>query len=232
MLVSDNASAMKQGDTVLIWGATGGLGGYAVQLVLNGGGIPIGVVSSPEKAELLRRIGCEAVIDRKAEDYQFWSDPHTQDESEWRRFGKQIRTLVGEDPDIVFEHPGRQTMGASVFAAKRGGTIVTCAATSGYMIEYDNRHLWMKLKRIVSSHFANYQEAFLMNRLIDRGAIQPILSEVYSLEHVGDATRQVHQNLHEGKLGVLCLAPEEGLGIQDQEKRARIGEDKIRMFRG
>ncbi len=231
MLVSNNASAMKQGDVVLIWGATGGLGGYAVQLVLNGGGVPVGVVSSPEKAELLKKIGCEAVIDRKAENYQFWSDPHTQDESEWRRFGKKIRELVGEDPNIIFEHPGRQTMGASVFVCRRGGAIVTCAATSGYMIEYDNRHLWMKLKRIVSSHFANYQEAWSMNRLIDRGAIQPILSEVFALEDVGEATRQVHQNRHEGKLGVLCLAPEEGLGIQDPEKRARIGEDKIRMFR-
>ncbi len=231
MLVSNNASAMKQGDVVLIWGATGGLGGYAVQLVLNGGGVPVGVVSSPEKAELLKRIGCEAVIDRKAENYQFWSDPHTQDETEWRRFGKKIRELVGEDPNIIFEHPGRQTMGASVFVCRRGGAIVTCAATSGYMIEYDNRHLWMKLKRIVSSHFANYQEAWSMNRLIDRGAIQPILSEVFALEDVGEATRQVHQNRHEGKLGVLCLAPEEGLGIQDPDKRARIGEDKIRMFR-
>ncbi len=65
MLVSDNAASMRQGDVVLIWGATGGLGGYAVQLVLNGGGIPIGVVSSPEKAELLHKMGCEAVIDRK-----------------------------------------------------------------------------------------------------------------------------------------------------------------------
>jgi crotonyl-CoA reductase len=222
---------MKQGDIVLVWGATGGLGGYAIQLVLNGGGIPVGVVSSPEKAELLHKMGCEAVIDRKAEDYQFWSDPHTQDESEWRRFGKKIRELVGEDPQIVFEHPGRQTMGASVFVCARGGTVVTCAATSGYMIEYDNRHLWMKLKRIVSSHFANYHEAWSMNYLIDRGAIQPILSAVYPLTDVGQAAREVQLNKHEGKLGVLCLAPEEGLGIDDPEKRALIGEDRITMFR-
>ncbi len=230
MLVSNNAAAMKQGDIVLIWGATGGLGSYATQLVLNGGGTPVGVVSSPDKAQLLKQMGCEAVIDRRAEDYRFWSDEHTQDETEWRRFGKRVRDLVGEDPDIVFEHPGRQTMGASVFVAKRGGTIVTCAATSGYMIEYDNRHLWMKLKQIVSSHFANYGEAWLMNRLIDRGAIQPALSATYSLEEVGEAARLVHHNEHEGKLGVLCLAPEAGLGITDQEKRERIGEDRITMF--
>jgi crotonyl-CoA reductase len=231
MLVSHNATPMKQGDVVLIWGATGGLGGYAVQYVLNGGGIPVGVVSSADKVDLLHELGCEAVIDRKAEGFRFWKDEHTQDESEWRRLGKRIRDLVGEDPDIVFEHPGRQTMGASVFVAKRGGAVVTCAATSGYMIEYDNRHLWMKLKRIVSSHFANYKEAWEANRLISKGMIQPILSAVYPLEETGEAAYQIHHNLHEGKIGVLCLAPEEGLGIDDPAFREKVGEDRITLFR-
>jgi len=131
----------------------------------------------------------------------------------------------------VFEHPGRETMGASVFVAKRGGTIVTCAATSGYMIEYDNRHLWMKLKTIKSSHIANYREAYEANRLISRGAIQPILSAVHPLGEVGEAALEVQLNRHEGKVGVLCLAPEEGLGIDNHELRAKIGEDRISAFR-
>ena len=231
MLVGRNGADMKQGDVVLVWGATGGIGSYAVQYVLNGGGIPVGVVSSPEKADLLRDLGCEAVIDRKTAGYRFWSDDHTQDESEWRRLGKDVRALVGEDPDIVFEHPGRQTMGASVFVAKRGGTIITCAATSGYMIEYDNRHLWMKLKTIKSSHFANYKEAWEANRLVAMGRIQPSLSAVFPLVEVGEAAREVHGNRHEGKSGVLCLAPEEGLGIEDPEKRASVGEARITTFR-
>jgi crotonyl-CoA reductase len=230
MLVGRHAARMKQGDNVFIWGASGGIGAYATQLVLNGGGTPVGVVSSEDRARLLRAMGCEHVIDRKAEGYKFWKDEHTQDEAEWRRLGKTVRSLVGDDPDIVFEHPGRQTMGASVFIAKRGGTIVTCAATSGFMIEYDNRHLWMKLKSIVSSHFANYQEAWNMNRLIDKGAIQPVMSAVYPLDHVGEAARAVHRNESEGKLGVLCLAPEPGLGITDRDKRERIGEDRITLF--
>ena len=50
MLVSKNGADMKQGDIVLVWGATGGIGGFAVQYVLNGGGTPVGVVSSPERA--------------------------------------------------------------------------------------------------------------------------------------------------------------------------------------
>jgi crotonyl-CoA reductase len=230
MLVGDNAARMKQGDSVLIWGASGGLGSYACQLVQNGGGTPIGVVSSPEKVDLLHQLGVEHVIDRSEEDYQFWTDEHTQDEREWRRLGKRVRGFIGDDPNIVFEHPGRSTMGASVFVTKRGGKIVTCAATTGYMIEYDNRHLWMRLKQIVSSHFANYAEAWEMNRLIDQGRIQPTLSKTFSLVDVGEAAYQVHHNQHEGKLGVLCLAPETGLGISNPEKREAIGENKITLF--
>jgi crotonyl-CoA reductase len=231
MIVSRNGAPMKQGDTILIWGASGGLGGYACQYALNGGATPVAVVSSPEKVALLHELGVEHVIDRKAAAYRFWKDAETQDESEWRRFGKDIRAMTGEDPNIVFEHPGRQTMGASVFVCARGGTVVTCAATSGYRIEYDNRHLWMKLKTIKSSHFANYREAWEANRLVAKGRIQPILSAVHPLADVGEAALAIHQNRHEGKIGVLCLAPEEGLGIDDPERRDQVGEDRITLFR-
>jgi crotonyl-CoA reductase len=221
-LVSRNGAGMKQGDVVLVWGASGGLGSYATQYALNGGAIPVCVVSSPQKAEICRSMGAELIIDRNAEDYRFWSDPATQDPKEWQRFGARIRELTGgEDPDIVFEHPGRETFGASVYVARRGGTIVTCASTSGFQHEYDNRYLWMNLKRIVGSHFANYREAWEANRLIRRGMIHPTLSRSYSLELAGQAAFDVHRNLHQGKVGVLCLAPGEGLGVRDNALRDR-----------
>lgn len=231
MLVSENGARMKQGDVVLIWGATGGIGAYAVQYVLNGGGIPVGVVSSPDKARILNEMGCEAVIDRSAADYKFWKDDHTHDESEWRRLGSDIRALVGEDPDIVFEHPGRSTFAASMYVVKKGGTVVTCAATSGFMMEFDNRYFWMRLKRLVGSHFANYREAYEANRLIAKGMVQPVLSQTFTLDQVGEAAYQVHRNLHEGKVGVLCLARTDGEGATDIELRARVGEERLRRFR-
>ena len=94
-LVSRNGADMKQGDTVLIWGASGGLGSYATQMALGGGAIPVCVVSSPEKAEICRRMGAELVIDRNAEGYKFWKDEHNQDPKEWKRFGAKIRELTG-----------------------------------------------------------------------------------------------------------------------------------------
>jgi crotonyl-CoA reductase len=231
-LVSHNGANMKQGDVVLIWGASGGLGSYATQMAINGGAIPVCVVSSPDKAELCRRMGADLVIDRVAEGYRFWSDEFTQDPGEWKRFGARIRELTGgDDPDIVFEHPGRETFGASVFVTKRGGTIVTCASTSGYEHQYDNRYLWMSLKRIIGSHFANYREAWEANRLIDLGRIHPTLSKTFPLDQTGQAAYEVHRNAHQGKVGVLGLAPTPGLGVRDQEKRARHIE-AINRFSG
>jgi crotonyl-CoA reductase len=231
-LVSRNGADMKQGDVVLIWGASGGLGSYATQYALNGGAIPVCVVSSPEKAAICRKLGAELVIDRSAEAYKFWKDENNQDPKEWQRFGAKIRELTGgEDPDIVFEHPGRETFGASVYAARKGGTIVTCASTSGYMHEFDNRYLWMNLKRIIGSHFANYRESWEANRLIAKGLIHPTLSKTYSLGETGQAALDVHRNAHQGKVGVLVLAPEEGLGVRDTELRAKH-LDAINAFRG
>jgi len=173
------------------------------------------------------------VINRSELAPKFWNDEGTkQDPREWKRFGAAIRDLTGgEDIDIVFEHPGRETFGASVFVTRKGGTITTCASTSGYMHEYDNRYLWMNLKKIISSHFANYRESWEANRLIAQGKIHPTLSRVYSLDEVGQAALDVHHNKHQGKVGVLALAPQEGLGVKNTELRAKH-LDKINLFRG
>jgi len=221
-LVSRNGAGMKQSDNVLIWGATGGIGSFATQYALNGGATPICVVSNPEKAAVCRAMGAELIIDRSEHGYRFWSDPQTQDQAEIRRFGAHIRELTGgEDPDVVYEHPGRETFGASVYVARKGGTIVTCASSSGYTHEYDNRYLWMNLKRIVGSHFANYRESYEANRMVSRGQIHPTLSTTYDLVNSPQAAYLVHSNSHQGKVGVLALAATTGLGVLDHEKRAK-----------
>jgi hypothetical protein len=170
---------MKQGDNVLIWGASGGLGSYATQFALNGGANPVCVVSSPEKAEICRAMGAELIIDRTAEDYRSGrtSTPgparveavRAEDPRADRRRGRGHRLRA----------PGPGDLRRLVYVTRKGGTIVTCASTSGYMHEYDNRYLWMNLKRIIGSHFANYREAWEANRLIAKGKIHPTLSRTY-----------------------------------------------------
>ncbi|NUT97844.1 MAG: crotonyl-CoA carboxylase/reductase [Saccharothrix sp.] len=232
MLVSDRGARMKQGDVVLVWGAAGGLGGYAVQFVRNGGGIPIGVVGSAAKAEQLRKLGCEIVIERS--EFGLGDDPSDDPDQVLeigRRLGRIIREKVGRDPDIVFEHVGRATFGISVFVVRRGGVVVTCGSSTGYQHVYDNRYLWMKLKRVIGSHVANLQEQWETNQLIASGAIATTMTEVYPLAEVAEAVRLVQENRHSGKVAVLCLAPETGLGVTDPDLRARLGQDRITPLR-
>jgi crotonyl-CoA reductase len=120
MLVGANGARIKQGDIALIWGATGGLGGYAIQFVRNGGGTAIGVVGSAEKARLLERAGCDLVIRRDELQLGGLSDVEMG-----KRVGAEIRRHFGEDPHVVFDYVGRETFGASVYIVRRGGTVVT-----------------------------------------------------------------------------------------------------------
>jgi crotonyl-CoA reductase len=226
MLVSPRGTQFKQGDIVLVWGASGGLGSYAIQFIRNGGGIAIGVVGSSEKQRLLEELGCDLVLRRDELELDGLDEVQMG-----KRVGQEIRRHLGEDPHIVFEHVGRQTFGASVYLVRRGGTVITCGSSSGYRHQYDNRRLWMRLKRVVGCHAANWQEALEANRLIGMGRIVPALSKVFTLEQVGEAAREVQQNRHIGKVGVLCLAEREGLGIEDPELRASIGERRLTRFR-
>ena len=89
----------------------------------------------------------------------------------------------------------------------------------------------MNLKKIISSHFANYRESWEANRLIAKGMIHPTLSKTYTLDQVGQASLDVHRNAHQGKIGVLCLAPEEGQGVLAHDMRAEHLE-AINRFRG
>ncbi|MFL4907972.1 crotonyl-CoA carboxylase/reductase [Streptomyces sp. MMS24-I2-30] len=232
MLVSDRGARVKQGDIVLIWGATGGLGAFAVQMVKNGGGIPIGVVGSEHRARALRRLGCDVVINRN--DIGLGDDvPRTPENTIelGKRLGREIRRQVGEDPHIVFDYIGQATFGISVFVVRKGGAVVTCGSSTGFNHHFDNRYLWMNLKRIIGSHAANLQEQAECIRLFQLGHVMPTLSKVYPLAEVAEATRLVQQNRHIGKVGVLCLAPQEGLGVTDPEMRARLGVRRINPLR-
>ena len=224
MLVGDHGARIRQGDVVLIWGASGGLGSFAAQLVRNGGGIAVGVVSTADKADQARRLGCDVVINREEIGVSGAAAEGKSTVELAKRLGRAVRSEVGEDPHVVFEHVGRSTFGISVIVARRGGTVVTCGSSTGYEHTFDNRYFWMNLKRIIGSHGMNLHEATQMMRLYQLGKLAPVLSTVYPLAEAAEAARLVQENRHSGKVGVLCLAPRSGLGVTDPATRSRLGE--------
>jgi crotonyl-CoA carboxylase/reductase len=198
-------AALEAGHNVLVWGAGGGLGSMAIQLCRLYGANAIAVVSSEDKADLCRRLGAHAVINRR--DYALVGDDGEPNLEEVKRFGKAVREATGGvDCDIVFEHVGSATFFTSVFVCRTFGKIVTCGATSGFSLTFDVRYLWMRQKTIIGSHFANAYQAFRANQLIDQRKILPVLSRTFTFEECPEPHQMMRENAHLGKMVVLVGA--------------------------
>jgi crotonyl-CoA carboxylase/reductase len=203
---------VKPGDNVLVWGAAGGLGIFALQICKILGANPIAVVSSPDKYDLVKSLGATGVINRK--EFGFgWKPNETPAETkkrmdETKRLGAELRKLCsGRDVDVVFEHVGQETFPASVFLCKRFGKIVICGATSGFDLSFDVRYLWMRQKEILGSHFANAYQAERANELVVTGKIKPVLDQVFDFAETAHAHQLMMENKHKGKLGIRIQAP-------------------------
>jgi crotonyl-CoA carboxylase/reductase len=189
---------IKPGDNVLVWGAAGGLGVFAIQLCRLAGANAIAVIGSMDKEPLVREFGAAHVIDRSR--YDLAAGPS-------KELGKEIRRLTGgRDPDIVFEHVGKETFPTSVLVCKKFGTVVICGATSGYELSFDVRYLWMRQKTIVGSHFANAHQCERANRLVVEGKIKPVLDKVFPFDQTAEAHQLMADNRHKGKMAIRVQA--------------------------
>ena len=222
---------LQPGHKVLIWGAAGGLGVFAVQLCKLAGADCVGVVSSFEKGELVKELGATGFIDRNDFAGMMRKGGETPEEEkarfgESRRFAKAVKEILGDAPDIVFEHVGKATFPTSVFAVKPFGKVVICGATSGYDLDFDVRYLWMRQKQIIGSHFANAYECMRANQLMAEGKVRPVLSDTMGFDGVPAAHQLMHENKHLGKIAILVGAESEDEGKHEDGPgaiRAEVG---------
>ena len=220
MLFGHAPNELKPGQFVLVWGASGGLGSFAVQLASIVGAKPIGVISDNSKAEYVKSLGAVGVLNRK--DFNCWGEHPDIDDveaynaymKEVRKFGKALWEFTGKgkNVDMVFEHPGETTVPVSMFIVKRGGMVVICAGTTGYNLTLDARYLWMHSKRLQGSHFGNSKQANAANNLVHDGAINPCMSEVFEWDKIPLAHEKMMNNEHKaGNMAVLVGANKTGL---------------------
>jgi crotonyl-CoA carboxylase/reductase len=222
---------LQAGDRVLIWGAAGGLGVFATQLCAMAGAHAVGVVSSPQKGELVKQLGAVDYIDRSEFAGMMRKGGETPDEEKARfkvsrEFSKRVKEILGDAPDIVFEHVGKATFPTSVFTVKPFGKVVICAGTTGYDLDFDVRYLWMRQKQIIGSHFANAYECNKANELIESGQIRPVLWRTLGFDGVPDAHQLMRDNQHLGKISILVGAEREGEGRTSEGPgaiRAEVG---------
>jgi crotonyl-CoA carboxylase/reductase len=219
MLFGHRPHVLRPGHNVLVWGASGGLGSMAIQLIAVSGANAVGVISDETKRDFVLGLGAKGVINRK--DFKCWGQLPTVNSPEFndymkevRKFGKAIwdTTGKGNDVDFVFEHPGEQTFPVSCFVVKRGGMVVFCAGTTGYNLTFDARFVWMRQKRIQGSHFANLLQSSQANQLVIERRIDPCMSEVFSWQDIPLAHMKMLKNEHKpGNMAVLVQAKRPGL---------------------
>ncbi len=232
MLFGHHPHELKPGQNVLVWGASGGLGSFAIQLINTAGANAIGVISDEDKREFVMNLGAKGVINRK--DFSCWGQlpkVNTPEYREWfaeaRKFGKAIWEITGKgvNVDMVFEHPGEATFPISTFVVKKGGMVVICAGTTGYNLTMDARYVWMHQKRIQGSHFAHLKQAAAANKLMVERRIDPCMSEVFPWEEIPAAHMKMMKNEHKpGNMAVLVQAPRTGLRtLEDVLEAGRAG---------
>jgi crotonyl-CoA carboxylase/reductase len=208
---------LQAGQRVLIWGAAGGLGVFATQLCKIAGAHAVGVVSSPQKGELVKQLGAVDYIDRSEFAGMMRTGEETPEQEKERfkvsrDFQRRVKEILGEPPDVVFEHVGQATFPTSVFVVKPFGKVVICAGTTGFNLDFDVRYLWMRQKQIIGSHFANAYECNKANELIESGQIRPVLWRTLGFEGVPEAHQLMRDNKHLGKIAILVGADEAGRG--------------------
>jgi crotonyl-CoA carboxylase/reductase len=219
MLFGHQPHDLKPGQNVLIWGASGGLGVFGVQLCAAAGANAIGVISDEDKRDYVMSLGARGVINRK--DFNCWGQMPTVNSPEYgewvkeaRRFGKAIWDITGKgnDVDMVFEHPGEATFPVSCLVCKRGGMVVFCAGTTGFNLTFDARYVWMRQKRVQGSHFAHLKQASDANRFVMDRRVDPCMSEVFPWDEIPMAHTKMWKNQHApGNMAVLVSAPTTGL---------------------
>ncbi len=219
MLFGHQPHDLKPGQNVLVWGASGGLGSFAVQLAREAGAHAIGVISEEDKRDYVMSLGAKGVLNRK--DFDCWGqlpEVNSEEYKKWfgevRKFGKAIWDITGKgnNVDMVFEHPGQATFPVSNFVVKRGGMVVICAGTTGYNLTMDARYTWMHQKRMQGSHFATLMQASAANELVCEGRIDPCMSEVFPWNEIPEAHAKMRANEHKpGNMAVLVNALKPGL---------------------
>lgn len=228
MLFGHAPHELKPGQHVLVWGASGGLGSYAIQLANVVGAKAIGVISDESKRDFVMGLGASGVINRK--DFSCWGQMPTVNTPEYgvwfkeaRKFGKAIWDIWGKgiNPDIVFEHPGEATFPVSNLICKKGGMVVICAGTSGFNLTFDVRYTWMHQKRLQGSHFANLKQASAANQLMIDGKLDPCMSEVFNWDELPEAHMKMLRNEHlPGNMSVLVQASKTGLTTFEETVKA------------
>ncbi|MGQ4273807.1 quinone oxidoreductase family protein [Terrihabitans sp. B22-R8] len=187
----DVRGKIAAGETVLVLGATGGVGTAIVQLAKQRGAYVIAAAGSADKAQKLLDIGADRVIDTSAEDFVTYVH---------REFGKPRIWGDGGGVDVVVNYIGGETWTKSLRVLKRFGRMITCGATAGYDPKEDIRYIWSFELSIVGSNAWQPQDQVTLLDLVSKGELDPVIDRVLPLSQMREGLQTLIDRQFFGKV--------------------------------
>ncbi|MFE2498703.1 NADPH:quinone oxidoreductase family protein [Streptomyces scopuliridis] len=187
---------LQPGETLLVHAAAGGVGSAAVQLGKAAGATVIGVVGGPDKARVARELGCDLVIDRRADDL----------------VGAVKEATGGRGADVVYDPVGGDAFAKSTKCVAFEGRIVVVGFASGAIPTAALNHALVKNYSIMGLHWGLYNTKDPaavagchreLTALAARGAIKPLISERVPMKDAADAVQRVADGITTGRVVVL-----------------------------
>lgn len=180
-------AGLATGETIVVVGASGGVGMGCVQLAKLAGARVIACTSSEAKGRKLRELGADEVV-----------------VSTDGQFGKQVWALTGKTgADVVVDFSGKDTWAQSLRAVRKGGRLVCCGATSGYDAVTDLRYLWTREIDIRGSDGWSREDLVELSLMVESGQLRPVIHAVFPLSRVRDAVEELEARRAFGKVVVI-----------------------------
>ena len=182
---------LQPGETVMVTGASGGVGSACVQIARLIGARVLAVVGSREKAARVLESGADAAMVVGQDD-----------------LSDAIQRFAGSDGvDMVVEVVGAATWASSLQALRPEGRLVVCGAVSGAIVETDLKLIYLRHLSVIGSTMGSPAEFQHVLGLLAAGAIHPVVDRIYPLAEAGEAQRHLETRGQFGKILLQVTEP-------------------------
>jgi NADPH:quinone reductase len=189
---------LKEGETVLVHGAAGGVGTAALQVAKGLGARTIALVSSEQKRAVAEHAGADEVVQLS----DSWKD--------------EVKSLSGDGVDVVLDPVGGDRFTDSLRSLREDGRLVVVGFTGGAIPEVKVNRLLLRNTEVVGAGWGAYvmgkpdlnrEIGSAVSRMVDEGVIRPVVGERFPLQRAGDALRAIDERRATGKVVLDVRAP-------------------------
>lgn len=175
---------LQKGETVFIWGASGGLGSAAIQIAKYLGAKIITAARTDEDIVKIKKMRADYVVNYTKQDVRKFVDKMTKNEK----------------VDVVFESVGVKTWNTSLAILRPHGRVVIAGTTSGAVASQDLSDVYYYQQTILGSRMGTKEEFEQVLKIVESGELKPIIDKVFSLKDAEKALKRLEESKQVGKI--------------------------------